>query len=71
MKPLKFFYAGVAIISLLMAGLTFYKDFPEGSMFYLLNAIWTFIGYRWHSVCLKQRELIDKLINENDDLRTR
>lgn len=71
MRPLKFFYGAVAILSFLMAGAALIKDYPEACMVYLLNAFWTFIGYRWHSVCLKQRELIDELINENDDLRTR
>jgi hypothetical protein len=63
MKAMKYFYFAVALISVAMAVLSFYKEYPEAGMVYALNAIWTFVGYRWHSLCDKQRELINKIID--------
>lgn len=60
---MKYFYFAVALISVAMAVLSFYKEYPEAGMVYALNAIWTFVGYRWHSLCDKQRELINKIID--------
>lgn len=60
---MKYFYFAVALISVAMAVLSFYKEYPEAGMVYALNAIWTFVGYRWHSLCDKQRELINKIMN--------
>lgn len=60
---MKYFYFAVALVSVAMAVLSFYKEYPEAGMVYALNAIWTFIGYRWHSLCDKQRELINKIID--------
>lgn len=62
-RPFAHFYLAVAIISIVMALLSFYKEYPEAGMVYALNAIWTFVGYRWHSLCDKQRELINKIID--------
>lgn len=61
---MKYFYFAVALISVAMAVLSFYKEYPEAGMVYALNAIWTFVGYRWHSLCDKQRELINKIIDD-------
>jgi hypothetical protein len=60
---MKYFYFAVALVSVAMAVLSFYKEYPEAGMVYALNAIWTFVGYRWHSLCDKQRELINKIID--------
>lgn len=60
---MKYFYFAVALVSVAMAVLSFYKEYPEAGMIYALNAIWTFVGYRWHSLCDKQRELINKIID--------
>jgi hypothetical protein len=60
---MKYFYFAVALISVAMAVLSFYKEYPEAGTVYALNAIWTFVGYRWHSLCDKQRELINKIID--------
>lgn len=60
---MKYFYFAVALVSVAMVVLSFYKEYPEAGMVYALNAIWTFVGYRWHSLCDKQRELINKIID--------
>lgn len=62
-RPFAHFYLAVALISVAMAVLSFHKEYPEAGMVYALNAIWTFVGYRWHSLCDKQRELINKIID--------
>lgn len=61
MRIIAYFYLAIAIISVAMAVLSFYKEYPEAGMVYALNAIWTFVGYRWHSLGYKQKQLIRKL----------
>jgi hypothetical protein len=62
-KPIGHFYLAIAIISIVMAGMYFWREYPEAGLIHSLNAIWTFVGYRWHSLCDKQRELINKIID--------
>jgi hypothetical protein len=60
-RPFAHFYLAVALISVAMAVLSFYKEYLEAGLIHALNAMWTFIGYRWHSLCYKQKQLIRKL----------
>jgi hypothetical protein len=62
-KPIGHFYLAIAIISIVMAGMYFWREYPEAGLIHALNAMWTFVGYSWHSLCYKQRELINKIID--------
>lgn len=61
MRTIAYFYLAIAIISIVMAGMYFWREYPEAGLIHSLNAMWTFVGYRWHSLCHKQEQLIRKL----------
>lgn len=64
LKPARLFYLLVALVSLITAGFATYKEAYDLAVFYFMTACWTFIDYRWHSLCIKQRDLIRKLMEK-------
>lgn len=67
LKPARLFYLLVAFACLITAGLATYKAAYDLAVFYFMTACWTFIGYRWHSLCIKQRDLIRKLMEKSHE----